>query len=94
MPVPETTMHKNDGFVFGQYNIGFAGEIFYVQAVTESVCKKKLTHQHLRFRILAFYAAHIVGAGFRVVDVGHAVKIRKSEVGRPKLEEKNYFCIQ
>ncbi len=53
-------MHKNNGFIFGQNHIGFTREVFCVQTVTETMGKKEAAHQHLRFGILAFYAAHIL----------------------------------
>lgn len=74
MPMPEAAMHKDDGFVFGEYDIGFAGEFFVVQAVAESVGMEEPPHQHLGLCVFPFDAAHIVGAGLRIVDVGHAQK--------------------
>jgi len=69
--VPETAVNKNYGFIFGENNVGFSGEGFYIQPVTESVGKQKLLHEHFGLCVFPFYAAHIVGAGSGVVYVGH-----------------------
>jgi len=75
MPMPKATVYKDHGFVFGQHNVGFAGQVFHMQPVTKTVFMQKLPHQHFGFGILAPYAAHIVAAGFFAVHVGHFVKL-------------------
>ena len=69
--VPETAIDKQDGFVFWEDQVGLAGQLFVVQAVTEPLGKKILPHQHLRLGIFRADAAHVVGPGLGVVDVGH-----------------------
>ena len=38
--VPETAMHKNDGPVFGQDNIGCSGKPPVIHTIPEASCKK------------------------------------------------------
>ena len=51
MTVPETTINVNDGPVARKYKIGFAREIFDVQAVAETSRMQALSYQELRFGI-------------------------------------------
>jgi hypothetical protein len=44
-----------------------------VQAIAESTGKQKFTHHHLGFGVFALDAAHIVAAGFYVMNVSHIV---------------------
>ena len=85
MSMPEAAMNKNNRVVFAQYKVGFAGEFFMVQAVAETMCMQKLTHQHFRFCVLAFNAAHIVTAGCYAVYIGHAAKLQRATAADPLL---------
>ena len=64
-------MNEDDCFVFGQYQIGFAGQCFVVEFVTEALSMQKLTHQHFRLSSLAFNAAQVVAALCYAVYIGH-----------------------
>ena len=75
MSMPEAAMHKDDGLVFAQHQVRFAGEFFIVQPVTKAICMQEFTHQHFRLRILAFNAAHIVATGCYAVYIGHGIKV-------------------
>lgn len=60
MPVPEAAVNENDGFVFGQNNVGFAGKVFNMQPVPEALCEKKFPDQHFGLGVFALNAAHVV----------------------------------
>jgi hypothetical protein len=45
-----------------------------MQPESEPMCKQIPPHHHLRLRILAFDAAHVVTPGEGIVHVGHDVK--------------------
>ncbi len=76
MAMPEAAMYKNDGPVSGQYYIGLAGHILYMQAVAVAMCMQVAAHQQFGLGILALYAAHVVAAGFLAMHVGHGIKLR------------------
>lgn len=44
MPMPETTVHKDNRVVFGKDNVRFTGERSDVLSVSESLGKKELSH--------------------------------------------------
>jgi hypothetical protein len=71
MAMPEAAMYKDDGAVAGQYYIGPAGHIFYVQAVAVAMGMQVAAHQHFGLGVLALYAAHVVAAGFLAMHIGH-----------------------
>jgi hypothetical protein len=75
MPMPKTSMYKNHGLVFGQHNVGLAGQIFHVQPVPEPVLMQKPPHQHLRLRILTPYPRHIITPRLLAMHIGHVVKL-------------------
>ena len=76
MPVPETAMYKNNGFVFGQYDVRFSRHVFYVQPVPEPAFMQKPAHQHFLFGILAADARHVEAAGC----LGVTSAIRQSKI--------------
>jgi hypothetical protein len=49
-----------------------------MQSVSESIGEKKFSDQHLGFGVFPFNAAHIVTAGFWIVNICHNVKVYKS----------------
>ena len=68
MTVPETTVHKNDSFVFRQDNIRFPGELAIVSRIHREAiahAMKEGTDQNLRLRIFVPNTAHVPGAAFR-----------------------------
>jgi len=69
MAMPETAIYKYYGFVFGEYYIGFAGEVFNMEAVSETLRMEETAHEHFRLCVFAFDAAHVVAAGSFAVDV-------------------------
>lgn len=74
MPMPKAAMNKNDGFVFGQNDIGFTRKGFIVQFVTETLGVEKPTDDQLWFSIGRPDPAHVIAAGFFIVYVRHTGK--------------------
>lgn len=58
MPVPKTTVHKNNHMVSRQNYIGTTGKLCTVQPKTVAHCMQDSTHQKLRARIAASHALH------------------------------------
>lgn len=63
MPMPEAAVYKDHRFVFGEQDIGFAGKVVYVQAVSKPLGKEKPSHQQLGLGVGATDAAHVIAAG-------------------------------
>ena len=74
VPMPKAAVDKNYGFVFGEYDIGLTGHIFYMQAVAETVFMQKLAHQHFGLGILTPNARHVIAARFLTVYICHGTK--------------------
>lgn len=64
-------MNEDDGIVSGQHNIGFARKVFDMDAETETLPVEVGTHEQLSLCVFALDAAHVVAAGFAVVDISH-----------------------
>lgn len=75
MAMPETAVYKDDGFVFGQHNVGMAGQLFIMQSVTVALCMEELPHQQLGFGVGAAYLRHVVASCFLIMHIGHGVKV-------------------
>ncbi len=69
--MPETAVYKNEGVVFGEYNVWLAGELFGVQAVAEALCMQVAANQHFRLCVGAADAAHVIASGGGGVYVCH-----------------------
>lgn len=81
MPMPEAAMHEDDGLVFGQDDVGFAGQGFVMQFIPEALSMEISAHEHLRLGVFAFDLTHIVAARSAVVYICHASKaIRKGAI--------------
>lgn len=72
--MPEASVYKDHRFVFGEHDIGFAGKVGYVKAVTEAPGKEKPSHQQFGLGVGATDAAHVVTTGWYVVHIGHSQK--------------------
>ena len=59
MPVPKTTMHKNNRVITRQNNIRFSGQIFPVQRKAESLAMQHGTHNFFRCSIAPANTRHI-----------------------------------
>ncbi len=71
MLMPETSLNKNNGFVFRENKIRFAGQICCMQPVTETGLMQAAAHQHFRPGIFALNCGHIPAAGSWVMYVSH-----------------------
>ena len=71
MTVPETAVHENHGFVFPQNDVGSAGNILHVQAVTETVLPQPFADEDFRLGVFAADVRHVFVALSRGESVGH-----------------------
>ena len=76
--MPKTSMDKNHGFAFRQYDIGLARKVSYMQPVAETVFMQKAAHQHFGFSVLTSDARHVVAPGFFGMYIRHGSKILQS----------------
>ena len=60
MSVPEATVHKDDGTVLPQHDIGCTGQGFHPHSVAKSLPPQPPSHNHLGARVPATNAAHAV----------------------------------
>ncbi len=68
MPVPKTTVDEQRHPIFGKNDIGCPGQVFTMQAKTQSELVQQPPNDYLGPRIYSGYGAHNVAAGF-----GHTV---------------------
>jgi|GEM_PF-2244558 len=59
MPVPETSIYKNNGPEFFKYNIGLSRQALLVQSESKACLMQFRTDNNFRLCIYSFYAAHI-----------------------------------
>jgi hypothetical protein len=69
MVMPEAAVHKNNGFVFWEYEVWFAWEVAVMQAVSKTCRMHRFPYLILRFRMAAFNSGHIFAARSLVVNV-------------------------
>ena len=79
--MPETAVDEDDCFVFGQHDVGMAGELFIMQPVAKALRMQILPHEHLGLGVAAFYLRHIVAARSLAVHIGHDANVKCA--GRP-----------
>lgn len=79
MPVPEASVHEDNGSVFREHYIGGSRKLLVVQTVVEFVRMEELSDGDLRLGVFAAYFRHIGGALFRCQFVGHS-KLRHCNV--------------
>lgn len=60
--MPEAAVDEDDGFVFGQNNVGFAREIFNVQAKAVAHPMEQAPDDEFGGRVFTTNAAHVPGA--------------------------------
>lgn len=65
MPVPETSVHEENGVVFGKDQIRRAGKTPVVEPVAEPPGEKRLANSDFGLRVAALYRAHDLGALLR-----------------------------
>ena len=64
VPVPETTMHKDDASPGREYQIGLAGKLLPVQSVAKTQGRNKASHDPLRPRIRGTDTPHDIATFF------------------------------
>ena len=69
--VPEAAVDEDDGAVFGEDDVGFAGEAFVVDAVAESQAPEGMTQLQLRLGGGGVDGGHVCMALFWSVIVRH-----------------------
>lgn len=74
MTMPEAAMYKYYRFIFGENDVGFAGQVFYVEAVTEAVSVQEFTYEHFGLCVFALNAAHIIAPRLLTVHICHSAK--------------------
>lgn len=74
MHVPVAAVDEDNRVVFAQDKVGFSGQVFYVEAVTESFCVQVLAQPEFRFGVSGFDGGHVAAAGLFVVNVGHVLR--------------------
>ena len=62
MPMPEASVDEDDGFVFRQNNVRFAGQGGHVLAEAVASPVQHRAHHHLRFSVFAFDRTHVCAA--------------------------------
>ena len=55
MPMPETTVYKDDRSVFPEDKIGMAGQSGMIQPVAKATAEQELPDQQFWFGVSAFY---------------------------------------
>ena len=81
MSVPEASMHKNDGPVAGQNNIGTPGQTGTTQTVPEPQRMQSTPDLQLDLRIFTSYPRHQRGTSFRADDIRHQAALRVRRAG-------------
>ena len=69
--VPEASVYQDQGAVLRERNIWFSRKFSVVDPEPETPAMKSGANQHLRFSVFALDAAHHLGAGRLVDDIGH-----------------------
>jgi hypothetical protein len=76
MSMPEAAVDEDDGFVFGEDDVGFSGEGFDVEAEAVAEFVEEGADAEFGRGVFAFDAGHVPGAaGFGEVVGGHGVRI-------------------
>jgi len=69
--MPEAAMHEDNGLIFRQHNVGFAGKVLPVKTKPKTKFVEKRANALLRGRVLAPNSAHVPGTTFFVQPVTH-----------------------
>ena len=78
--MPETTVNKDDSFIFWQNNIRLAGQVFYVEAVTKAIGVQKFPYQHFWLCILPFNLTHIKAPGSFAMYICHFTNLVQAKL--------------
>ena len=71
VPVPETAVDKDDGFVFRQYDVWLAGEAFDILPEAVACAVQHSAGKHLGLCVLPFDSRHVPAAPLFCQTVGH-----------------------
>jgi hypothetical protein len=69
VPMPETTVHKNDCIVFWEYQIGFSREVLSMEPVSKPQLVTNPSYLELWFSVFPANAGHVKASRFPVVYV-------------------------
>jgi len=78
MSVPETSVHKDDGLVFGENDIGAAGEFFVIGGVDRKAVAglvEQAAELDLGLGVFALYSRHIPGTAFFCQMISHGLGV-------------------
>ena len=71
MPMPKTSMHKNNRPVFRQYHVWLAGQGGYIFSIAKSIVKQPFADSFFRAGIFAANFRHDFTAFFRGENIRH-----------------------
>lgn len=83
--MPEAAVDEDDGFVFGEDDVGFAGKVFDMEAEAVAHLVEEGTNEHLGLGAFAFDPGHVpttAGFGETVFQRGNINKILRKNEGR------------
>ena len=83
MAVPEAAVDENHRAVFGQHNVGGAGQLLIVEPVAQAVGVQVPPNQQFRASILAPNTGHITAAGCRGMSIGHCILTQTADTKVP-----------
>lgn len=69
MQMPEATMNKNDGAIFGQDDVRATWQVLAVKSEPKTGCVQQRAHNHFGFGALALDIRHHAAAGCFVDDI-------------------------
>lgn len=72
--MPVAAVDEDNRVVFTQDKVGFSGQVFYVETITESIGVQVFAQPEFRFGVFGFDGGHIAAAGLFVVNVGHVLR--------------------
>lgn len=70
--MPETAVHKDNGFVARKDQVRFPGQVFRMQTVTQPGRMQRLADQQFRLCVASFDSRHVATSGRCVMNIGHA----------------------
>lgn len=77
--MPEAAVDEDGGAVFGQHDVGAAGEAADMDAEAEAIGEQKFAHNDFGAGVLALYRRHAAVTLFGCHSVGHIVLKTKDE---------------
>lgn len=69
--MPKTPVDKYTGLQFGQYNVGFSGQVFTVKTEAKAISMKKFPNNHFGASVFPFDFTHHPRACCFVYDIHH-----------------------